>query len=111
MSIELPEAHILAVQMNQELKGKQIANIELRNYKSLQKIGCINRNLSDYDELKGCKIESVTSRGLVIRIKLNNAQNLLLAPEYGGKIPYHPEDGVQCHKNFTSKSALQIPPY
>ncbi len=113
MSIELPEAHILAVQMTQELKGKQIANIELRNYKSLQKIGCINRNLSDYDELKGCKIESVTSRGLVIRIKLSNAQNLLFAPEYGGKILYHPKNGATPEKfhlklQFADSTALTV---
>jgi hypothetical protein len=38
MSIELPEAPILATQMNRELVGKQLAAVEMKNYENLQKI-------------------------------------------------------------------------
>jgi hypothetical protein len=37
MSIELPEAKILAEQMNGELRGKHIKSYCLRNYEKLQK--------------------------------------------------------------------------
>ena len=42
MSIELPEAKILADQMNKELKGKRINNYRLQDCEKLQKIGFIN---------------------------------------------------------------------
>jgi len=37
MSIELPEAKILAEQMNKELRGKRIENYLLQDYERLQK--------------------------------------------------------------------------
>jgi formamidopyrimidine-DNA glycosylase len=91
MSVELPEAYILSRQMNSELRGKQIANCELRDCQKLQRIGFINKRLSDFDKLGGGRIESVISRGNAIHVKLDNDINLLLAPEYGGKILYHPK--------------------
>lgn len=89
MSIELPEAQILFKQMNEELRGKQIWTCQLQDYQKLQRIGFINKSLSDFDTLAGGRIESVVSRGNVIRVKLDNGMNLLLAPEYGGRILYH----------------------
>lgn len=89
MSIELPEAKILSKQMSKELRGKQIWACQLQDYEKLQKIGLINKNLSDFDRLAGGRIESVSSRGNVIRMKLDNGMNLILAPEYGGRILYH----------------------
>jgi formamidopyrimidine-DNA glycosylase len=98
MSIELPEAHILASQMNQKLCGEQAAEVQLKNYVRLQKIGCVNRNLADYDRLVGGNVAQVLSRGLVIRVKLDNGWNLLLAPEYGGKILYQPKGSAPPEK-------------
>jgi formamidopyrimidine-DNA glycosylase len=89
MSIELPEAFILAKQMNRELPGKQIQVAQLCSYEKLQRIGFVNRDVSVFNQLNGGKIESVESRGNVIRVKLDNGMNLLLSPEYGGKIVYH----------------------
>ncbi len=89
MSIELPEAKILAEQMNKELRGKRIKSYHLQDYERLQRIGFLNRDTKDFDQLVNGKIESVISRGNVIRVKLNNGMNLILAPEYGGKIFYH----------------------
>jgi formamidopyrimidine-DNA glycosylase len=113
MSIELPEAHILATQMNRELVGKQLAAVEVKNYENLQKIGCVNRNLADYAQLVGSRIEAVHSRGLVILVKFDNGKSLLLAPEYGGRILYHTEGSAvpeKFHLNlqFSDKTSLTV---
>jgi formamidopyrimidine-DNA glycosylase len=89
MSVELPEAQILAKQMNEELLQKQIRSFHLQNYQKLQKIGFINRDLKAFDQLVNRKIVSIASRGNVILVKLNLGINLILGPEYGGKILYH----------------------
>jgi formamidopyrimidine-DNA glycosylase len=89
MSIELPEAEILAKQMNEVLRGKRVRTILLRDYERLQKLGFINKDTKSFDRLVGGKIESIESRGNVILVKLDNKMNLVLAPEYGGVILYH----------------------
>ncbi|MCW3995148.1 MAG: hypothetical protein NWE98_03240 [Candidatus Bathyarchaeota archaeon] len=89
MSVELPEVYILANQMDRMLTGKQISNIILQNYQKLQSLGFINSCISDFLRLKGCIVESVVSRGSVLWVKFDNRMNLILAPEYGGKILYH----------------------
>ena len=89
MSIELPEAKILAGQMNKELRGKRIKSYHLQDYERLQRIGMLDKDTKSFNQLVNGKIESVTSRGNVIRVKFNNGMNLILAPEYGGKIFYH----------------------
>jgi formamidopyrimidine-DNA glycosylase len=89
MSIELPEAKILAGQMNKELRDKHIKSCRLQDYERLQRIGMLDKDTGSFDRLVNGKIESVTSRGNVICVKLDNAMNLILAPEYGGKIFYH----------------------
>ena len=94
MSIELPEAGILSRQMNSELQGKEIVSCNLQDYGKLQKIGFINKDTCDFNRLCSGKIESVVFRGNVIRVKLDNGMNLILAPEYGGKILYHTKENV-----------------
>ena len=89
MSIELPEATILSEQMNQTLKEKQIKSYHLQNCERLQKIGMMDKDLTTFDRILGQTIVSVTSRGNVIRLELSDKMNLILAPEYGGKIFYH----------------------
>jgi len=89
MSIELPEAKILAEQMNKELRGKHIKSCHLQDYEKLQRIGMLNRDIKDFDQLVNGEIASVISRGNVILVKLNNGVNFILAPEYGGEIFYH----------------------
>jgi len=113
MSIELPEARILSKQMNKELRGKQIRTCQLQDYQKLQRIGFINKNLSDFDRLTGGRVESVVSRGNVIRVKLDNGMNLILAPEYGGRILYHTKNSVapeQFHLKlrFSDDTALTV---
>jgi len=89
MSVELPEAQILARQMDEQLRGKRVQSCYLQDYEKLQKIGFVNKNIKDFDKLVNGKIESVTSRGNMMRVRLDNGANLLLAPEYGGGVTYH----------------------
>lgn len=89
MSIELPEAYILATQMNKELVGKVVQTYELQNCQNLQKLGCVNRDTSAFDALVGGKISAIVSRGNVIVVKLSNGWVLVMAPEYGGIIQFH----------------------
>ena len=89
MSVELPEAKILAEQMNQELRGKRVKSYLLKDYERLQKIGMMDKDLTSFNQLVGGKIESVVSRGNVIRVKFDNGMNLILGLEYGGELFYH----------------------
>jgi formamidopyrimidine-DNA glycosylase len=91
MSVELPEAKILAEQMNQELKGKRVKSFLVKDCERLQRIGMMDKDLTSFNQLVNGKIESVISRGNVIRIKFDNGANLILGPEYGGEIFYHPD--------------------
>ena len=112
MSIELPEAKILAEQMNKELRGKRIKTYHLEDCERLQRIGFINKDLGAFDQLVGRKIESVISRGNAIRVKLDNEVNLILAPEYGGEIFYHKETAASAkfhlRIDFSDGSALTV---
>ena len=92
MSIELPEAKILAEQMSIELVGKRVKSCHLQDYERLQRIGMLNRDIKEFDRLVGGRIESVTSRGNVIRMKMDNGMNLILGPEYGGEIFYSTDE-------------------
>lgn len=103
MSVELPEAMILAEQMNKELLGKRIRSCHLKDYERLQRIDMLNKDIGSFDQLVNRKIESVISRGNIIRVKLDNEMNLILAPEYGGKIFYHTRE-----KKILSKFHLKI---
>ncbi len=98
MSVELPEARILADQMNEELPGKQIEACHPRDCERMQKIGFMNRDVGDYQKLIGGRVESVTSRGNSILARLDNGMNLFIAPEYGGMILYHESDNTVPEK-------------
>jgi formamidopyrimidine-DNA glycosylase len=98
MSIELPEARILAEQMNKELRGKCVKFYGLQDYKKLQAIGMLNKDVKDFDQLVNRKVESVTSRGNVICVKLDNEINLILDPEYGGEILYYKDEKAIAKK-------------
>lgn len=94
MSVELPEAQILSRQMGEKILGKQIKSFQLRDYQKLQKLGFVNKDVKAFDLLANRKIESVTSRGNVIRVKLDRSLNLILAPEYGGRVLFHANGSV-----------------
>jgi formamidopyrimidine-DNA glycosylase len=113
MSIELPEAQILAKQMNKELRGKHIKSYDLQDCASLQRLGFINKDTRPFEKLLNGKIEAITSRGNVIRVKLNNGMNLILAPEYGGRILYHTSektvpDKLHLRVDFADNTLLTV---
>ena len=75
MSLELPEIQIIAKQMRKELIGKQIKSCHLEDFQRLQKDGAFNKDIADYGKLVDANIESIISRGTVIRIKFDNGMN------------------------------------
>jgi formamidopyrimidine-DNA glycosylase len=122
MSVELPEAKILAEQMNQELKGKRVKSYLVKDCERLQRIGMMDKDLTSFNQLVDGKIETVASRGNVIRVKFDNGTNLILGPEYGGEIFYHTDatnvpkfhlrvdfsDGTLLTVRLTSMGVIQV---
>jgi len=122
VSIELPEAKILAEQMNLELRGKRVKSYILKDYERLQRIGMMDKDLTSFNQLVDGKIETVASRGNVIRVKFDNGANLILGPEYGGEIFYHTDtanvpkfhlrvdfsDGKVLTVRLTSMGVIQV---
>ena len=122
MSVELPEAKILAEQMSHELRGKRVKSYLLKDYERLQRIGMMDKDLTSFNQLVDGKIESVISRGNVIRVKFDNRANLILGPEYGGEIFYHTaeknvpkfhlrldfSDGTVLTVRLTSMGVIQV---
>jgi len=113
MSIELPEAKILAEQMNRELRGKRIKSYQLRDYERLQKIDFINSDIKSFDQLVNREVKSVTSRGNAIRVELDERMNVILSPEYGGEIFYHARettvpDRFHLKIDFCDETALTV---
>jgi formamidopyrimidine-DNA glycosylase len=106
LSVELPEAYILSKQMSEELTGKEAATCVLKDCQKFQQLGFINLYSSDFNKLCGGKIQTVVSRGNTIRVKLDNGMNLLLAPEYGGKILYQ-KKGAAAPAKFHLKVAFR----
>jgi len=89
MSVELPEAKLLAEQMNQKVLGKQVKSCETQESKCLQRIGMLEPNLTVFDQLINAKLEKIISRGNVVIIKFDNKMDLVVGLEYGGELFYH----------------------
>lgn len=89
MGIELPEALILAKQMNEELNGKIIDRAHLKDYASLLRMGFINPEPNDLEaRLVKKSIDSVTAKEKWISVALKPDMRLLLG-EMMGKVLYH----------------------
>lgn len=86
MSIEAPEAYILGRQLDESIIGKLVKNVDIRDYEKMQRIGFIDKDLSRYQRLVGQKVESVYSRGNTILVRHSNEVNLIVGPEYGGRL-------------------------
>ena len=113
MSIELPEAMILAEEMNRELLSKRIRSYQLKDHERLQRIGFMNKDVKAFDQLLNAKIESVVSRGNAILVKLCNGLNLILSPEYGGEIFYYSTEKAVSEKyhlrvDFSDDTVLTV---
>lgn len=115
MSVELPEAVILAKQMQKTIIGKEIQNIVFQDCDKLQQIGFINKDLKDFDNLIRKTVQQIQTRGNVIRVECSDGFDLLLAPEYGGKLRYYPtrqalDEGSNYHMliDFSDKSLFFV---
>lgn len=71
MSVELPEAHILAKQMREALRGRVVQSVTLSDYEKLQRIGFVNRNVDEFQWLVDRAVEDVVSRGNTVRVVLD----------------------------------------
>ena len=121
MSVELPEAVILAGQMGEVLPGKVVSSYDLRDIKRMVKIGFI-RSPSDFNGLVERTVIDVTSRGNTVRIRFGGEMNLIVGPEYGGVIRYlEPEmevpkyhlrldfsDGTRLSVRITSMGVISV---
>jgi formamidopyrimidine-DNA glycosylase len=112
MSVELPEAKILAAQINELLVGKKVASHGVMDSEKLQRIGFMNRDLADYDILDGQTVLGAASGGNTVHLRLSGDANLVISPEYGGSVRYH-EAGEKPGKHhlkleFTDGSSLTI---
>ncbi|TFG31271.1 hypothetical protein EU527_12830 [Candidatus Thorarchaeota archaeon] len=105
MSVELPEAQILAEQMSQTLIEKKIKSCDIQDSEKLQKIGFMNKKSTDYDRLIGCRIQAISQRGNTIRIHMNKKMNLVLCPDYGASILYH-QSGEKLPKKYHFKTSF-----
>ena len=112
MSIESPEARILADQLDDALRGKTVESYDLKDVELMMRIGFINKDVFEFDILLGKTIKGATSRGNVIRVKFTNTTNLILAPEYGGVLTFLPTEGkvpkYHLRLDFTDSSKLTI---
>jgi len=97
VSIEYPEARILAKQLDETIKSRRIESYDLKDYEKLIRIGFINKNLDDFKQLVDRSVEGAGSSGNTIRVKLDGGMNLMLAPEYGGVVLYHPNGEEARH--------------
>ena len=99
VSVEGPEAAILAGQMRRELAGRTVTGFALGDTGRLQEIGFMNREAGDYGQLVGGAVESVVSRGNTVLMKLDNGQNVVISPEYGGDIFLWEQEGSLPEKH------------
>jgi hypothetical protein len=61
-SLEGPEARILAEQMAEELQGLRVAGCVLHDVAGLQPSGLVNRDLGDFERLKGGTVRGCADR-------------------------------------------------
>lgn len=113
MSIELPEARIIAEQLGRVLPDVRVAGHTLRNAARMQVIGFINRDEAAFVALKGAAVQEVTSRGNTVLVRFDNDHTLLIAPEYGGEVRFHPPHAAvagrhQFRLDFADGSALTV---
>jgi formamidopyrimidine-DNA glycosylase len=90
VSIEMPEATILTRQMQTELPGKTVAGYGLKDAAKLQQTGFFNRDSAAFERLIGRTVESAVCRGNTMVLELSGDQRLILFPEYGGEVLFHP---------------------
>lgn len=105
---ELPEITVIANQMNNTLKGKRIAKAEVLQHKIL------NVPVAEFvKNVTGRTVESVTSRGKWLFVKLRPAYFLLINLGMGAELLYlapklKTPEKVQFRLTFSDKSCVTI---
>lgn len=105
---ELPEITVIARQMDKEIKGKQIASIEVKQPKNL------NMPFSDFLEIaKGKSVSGVSNRGKWLYVKLDSAYYMLINLGMGAEILYFNPDQplpekYQFKLTFSDKTGFTI---
>ncbi|MBY9000011.1 MAG: hypothetical protein KGD64_03780 [Candidatus Heimdallarchaeota archaeon] len=89
--VELPEALMLAKQMNEIIVGKKVTKVNVENIKP--KIFFLNVSIKEFkSKIEGHKISKVFCKGKWIYVKLDSKKIFSTAPEMGGDILYHTSD-------------------
>ncbi len=103
--MELPEMFILAQQMEKELRGKRISDIEVKNPK------CLNVSYEEFKKtVKEKQVFSVEARGKWLFISLDTHM-LLFNPGMGADILYFtnsPPEKYQIRINLKDKTGVTI---
>lgn len=113
MSIELPEARIIAAELKESLIGLRASGLQLRDAARMQQIGFINRDPAEFEMLRGAAVCDVVTRGNTILVHFENSTTLLIAPEYGGEVRFTPAGAIvpsryQFRLDFDNGSALTV---
>jgi formamidopyrimidine-DNA glycosylase len=113
MSIEMPEATIVARQLDPAIRGRVVAGFELRGCENFQRIGFMNRDSAAFARLAGLTVTGVDSRGNTMVVRLSDQQSVVVSPEYGGEVLFHENDRslpARYHfkLDFTDGSALTV---
>jgi formamidopyrimidine-DNA glycosylase len=88
VDVELPELTVLGKQMNKEIRGKKISEIEVANPK------CLNMPFARFKKtIVGKIIKSVESKGKWIFINLDGSYVLLFNPGMGADVIHFKADG------------------
>jgi formamidopyrimidine-DNA glycosylase len=105
---ELPEIFILASQMDAELKGKKIVDIEVRQEK------CLNVPTKEFSRLlKRKTIGDIKPRGKWVITSLEPGAYFLLSLDMGGDVRYHKpgeaaQDKYHLKLDFDDDSSLSV---
>ncbi|MDH5788382.1 MAG: hypothetical protein OEZ40_08855, partial [Candidatus Bathyarchaeota archaeon] len=84
---ELPEITIIARQMNKEISGKRIADVDVKQPKNL------NMSVSEFVKtVKGKRADRVSSKGKWLFIKLNPGYFMLINLGMGAELLYFNPD-------------------
>jgi formamidopyrimidine-DNA glycosylase len=98
--MELPELTVLSRQMNKEIAGKRIVEVEVANHK------CLNMPFQQFQKtLIGKHVESVESKGKWLFIKLDSKHVLLFNPGMGADV-IHFKTGDKLLEKYHIKFVL-----
>lgn len=105
---ELPEVYHIACQMNQELVGKRITQVEVTQEK------CLNLPVEEFIQcITNRPIEQIYARGKWVFTRFEGNTYLMMSLGMGGDVIYHPADEeftgkYQCKFTFDDRSFVHV---